>query len=418
MTEEIKSNINNPEMLEKLYRENQIAFESDFETAYPEIKDTELAKFWKARLEYTKSGDRIRIPAISEIATMIIVCLITVFLIKLPDLFQINLKASGFYEKNAAIIVFFGLTLFALWINKIENQRNLFLTALAFLIPLVYINLLPVGKSASVNLAYIHLPLLMWCLYGIVFTGFDVKSRSKRIDFIRFNGDLAIIYVIIAIAGGVLTVMTVGLFHAIGINIQKFYTNNIVVAGAVAAPVVGAFIIRNFTTLTNKIAPLLAAIFSPLVLVTLLVYLIAMAVSGKDPYNDRDFLVIFNVMLIGVMAIIVFSVSETSLIRNQKFNQSVLFMLSIITIVIDLIALSAIFYRLGEFGVTPNRLAIVVSNVLILLNLVIIMIDLFRINFRKKKFEIAEISVAKFIPVYLVWIMIVIFLFPLIFGMK
>jgi hypothetical protein len=190
------------------------------------------------------------------------------------------------------------------------------------------------------------------------------------------------------------------------------------VAGAVAAPVVSAFIIRNFTTLTNKIAPLIAAIFSPLVLVTLVVYLVAMAISGKDPYNDRDFLIIFNVMLIGVMGIIVFSVSETSLIRNQKFNQSVLFILSIVTIVIDLIALSAIFYRLGEFGLTPNRLAILVSNILILVNLVLIMIDLFRINFKKKEFIIVEMSVAKFIPIYLGWIVIVIFLFPLLFGMK
>ncbi len=175
------------------------------------------------------------------------------------------------------------MTLFTLWINKIENQRRLLLTAVAFLIPLVYINLLPVGKSASVNLAYIHLPLLMWCIYGIVFTGFDFKSRSKRIDFIRFNGDLVVIYAIIAIAGGILTVITVGLFHAIGINIQKFYTNNIVVAGAVAAPVVGVFIIRNFTTLTNRIAPLIAAVFSPLVLVTLVVYLVAMAISERIP---------------------------------------------------------------------------------------------------------------------------------------
>jgi len=377
-----------------------------------------MAKFWKARLDFTKTGDRTKILFLPELGTMIIVCLITVFLIKLPDLFKVDLEASNFYEKNTAIIVFLGMTLFTTWINKNGTRKQMLLTGLAFLIPLVYINLLPVYRSDSVNLAYIHLPLLMWCIYGIVFTGFDVKSRTKRIDFIRFNGDLAIIYAIIAIAGGALTVITVGLFHAIGINIQNFYMNNIVVAGAVAAPVVGAFIIRNFTTLTNKIAPLIAAIFSPLVLVTLVVYLVAMAISGKDPYNDRDFLIIFNVMLIGVMGIIVFSVSETSLIRNRKFNQSALFMLSIVTIVIDLIALSAIVYRLGEFGLAPNRMAIVVSNILILVNLVLIMIDLFRINFKKKEFVTVEMSVAKFIPIYLGWILIVIFLFPLIFGMK
>ena len=419
MIEEIKANIGNPEMLEKLYRNDRQAFEAGFEKIYPEIENTELAKFWKTRLEYNKKPDRMKIPALSEIVIMIIMCLITGFLIKIPDLFHIKFSDFIFYEKNAAIIVFFGLTLYTIWINRISGYKRLIMTVLAFLIPVIYINLLPsIEPGASVNLAYIHLPLLMWCIYGIVFTGFDFKNRSKRIDFIRYNGDLAIIYALIAIAGGLLTAITIGLFNAIGINIEKFYMENIVIIGSVAAPVVAAFIIKNYTTLINKTAPLIAAIFSPLVLITLLVYLIAIVVSGKDPYNDRDFLLIFNIMLLGVMGIIVFSVSETSVIKNKKFNELTLFILSIITIIIDLIALSAIFYRLGEYGVTPNRLAVLVSNILVLVNLVIIMTDLFRINFKRNEFRIVEMSVAKFLPVYLVWIIIVIFGFPVIFGMK
>ena len=419
MTEEIKANINNPEMLEKLYRTDPKAFKSGFDKIYPEIENTGLAKFWKARLEYSKTPDRIKMPDLSEIVVVIIVCVIAGFLIKIPDLFNIKFSDFIFYEKNAAIIVFLGLTLFAIWINRIFDPKRLLIIGLAFLIPVIYINFLPSNNPGnSVNLAYIHLPLLMWCIYGIVFTGFDLKNRSKRIDFIRYNGDLAIIFALIAIAGGLLTAITIGLFDAIGINIQNFYMENIVIVGAVSAPVVAAFIIKNYSVLTNKIAPLIAVIFSPLVLITLLVYLIAIVATGKDPYNDRDFLLIFNIMLLGVMGIIVYSVSETSEIKNQKFNSLILFVLSIVTIIIDLIALSAIFYRLGEYGLSPNRLAILVSNILILANLVIIMIDLFRINFKKNEFKIVEMSVAKFLPVYLIWIVIVIFGFPLIFGMK
>jgi len=419
MHDKIKANISNPEMLEKLYRNDRKGFESAFDKIYPEIENTEPAKFWKARLEYNKKPDRTKAFALSEIVIVIAVCLITAFLIKIPDLFHISFSDSVFYQKNAAIIVFFGLTLYTIWINRISDSKRLIMTALAFLIPVIYINLLPSNEpGASVNLAYIHLPLLMWCIYGIVFTGFDFRNRSKRIDFIRYNGDLAIIYALIAIAGGLLTVITIGLFNSIGLNIDKFYSENIVITGAVAAPVVTAFIIKNYPTLVNKTAPLIAGIFSPLVLITLIVFLITIVISGKDPYNDRDFLLIFNIMLLGVMGIIVFSVSETSVIKNQKFNELTLFILSIITIIIDLIALSAIFYRLGEYGLTPNRLAVLVSNILVLINLVLIMIDLFRINFKRKEFKIVEMSVAKFLPVYLVWIIIVIFGFPVIFGMK
>jgi hypothetical protein len=321
--------------------------------------------------------------------------------------------------KNAAIIVFAGLTLYAMWINRITQQLRILITAAAFLVPAIYINLLPSDQTSdAVNLVYIHLPLLMWFIFGFVATGYDFRNLGKRIDFIRFNGDMAIFYALIAIAGGILTAITIGLFESIGLRIEKFYSENIVMAGAAAAPVVAAFLIEKFPSLVNRTAPLIAAIFSPIVLLTLAIFLITIAVTGKDPYNDRNFLLIFNIMLLGVMAIIIFSVSETSVIKNQKFNAAVLFVLSLVTIIIDLIALSAIFYRLGEYGLTPNRLAVLVSNILVFINLVLIMADLFRINFQKKEFRIVETTVSKYLPVYLIWIIIVVFAFPAVFGLK
>jgi magnesium-transporting ATPase (P-type) len=143
-----------------------------------------------------------------------------------------------------------------------------------------------------------------------------------------------------------------------------------------------------------------------------------MAFSAKDPYHDRDFLLIFNIMLTGVMGIIVFSITEISITRKQKFNEMVLFILSIITLIINLIALSAIFYRLSEYGITPNRLAILGSNILIFGNLILIMIDLFKINFKKSELEKVEMTISKYLPIYILWILIVVFGFPLIFGMN
>jgi uncharacterized membrane protein len=170
--------------------------------------------------------------------------------------------------------------------------------------------------------------------------------------------------------------------------------------------------------LTNKIAPIIATIFSPLVLITLVIYLIAIPISGKDPYNDRNFLMIFNIMLLGVMAIIVFSVSEASGSIKRKFSELVLFILSLVTLIINLIALSAIFYRLGEFGLTPNRLAVLGSNIMIFVNLILITIDLFKINYKKAEPEKVELTISKYLPVYVIWVLIVVFGFPLFFGMK
>jgi hypothetical protein len=258
----------------------------------------------------------------------------------------------------------------------------------------------------------------MWCVFGLIYIDFNIKDQRKRIEFIRHNGDLAILGAIILIAGGALTGITVLLFHAIGINIEMFYFNNIVLIGLVSAPIVTTYIIENFNTLTDKFASIVASLFSPLVLFTLVVYLIAIIFSAKDPYNDRNFLLIFNIMLIGVMGIIVFSISETSIYAKQNFNRMVLLILSIITLIINLIALSAIFYRLSKYGLTPNRLAILVSNILIFGNLILITIDLFRINLKKSEPDKVELTISKYLPVYLLWIMIVVFGFPIIFGLK
>jgi len=419
MIEKIKENINNPEILERLYRDDRKSFESGFEKVYSEIENSEIAKFWKIRLDFDKPPDKIKKFSESDIFIMIAVCLLAGFLIKIPSLFNINLTNFLFYEKNAGIIVFFGLTLYAIWINRNFSQKRLVIILLAFIVPIIYINLLPSDRnSASINLAYIHLPLLMWCTYGLVFIDFNFKDKSKRIEYIRHNGDLAILVAIIMIAGGILAGITIGLFNAINIKIEKFYMDNVVIAGLVSVPIVATFIIKNYTIMTNKIAPVIANIFSPLVLLTLIIYLIAIAISGKDHYNDRDFLLIFNIMLLGVMGIIVFSISETSINRKQKFNEMILFILSIITVIIDLIALSAIFYRLVEYGVTPNRLAVLGSNILIFVNLVLIMIDLYKINFKEMVIEKVELTISKYLPIYIIWTLIVIFGFPVIFGIK
>ena len=419
MTEKIKEFINDPVKLEKLYREDKKSFESGFRNIYSEIEKTEMAKFWKIRLDFDKTPSKAKENYGTEILVLISVCLLTGFLIKIPDIFKINLIEFPFYEKNAGIIVFLGLTIYAFSVNRNISRKNIVITMLIFLVSIIYINLLPgFRQSASINLVYIHMPILMWCVYGLVFIDFEFKNYGKRIRYISHYGDLAIMGALILISGGLLTGITYGLFMAIGINIERFYSHYIILVGLVSAPIVTTFILKNSALVTNKIAPIIANIFSPLVLITLIIYLTAIAISGKDPYNNRDFLLIFNMMLIGVMGIIIFSVSETSVYGKQRFSEMVLFILSIVALIVNLIALSAIFYRLGEYGLTPNRLAILGSNILIFINLILIMVDLYKINFMKADLEKVELTVAKYLPLYIVWIIIVIFGFPLIFGMR
>jgi len=419
MPEKIKEIINNPEKLEKFYREDRRSFESDFEKIYPEIQNSETAKFWKTRLEYDNAANQLKKIFGPDLFIMAIVCLFAGFLIKIPEAFNFDGMRFHFIEKETGLIIFLALSLYSMVSDKRLSLTNIIVTLLIFIASGFYINLLPYSESSSsVKLVLIHMPLLLWCLYGLVYIGFDLTDYSRRTDYIKHNGDLAIVAGLIIIAGGILMAVSVALFDAIGIPIGKFYTTYIVQIGFVSAPVVSTFILKYYPALTNRIASIIANLFSPLVTVTLIIFLITMTVTGKDPYNDRDFLLIFNIMLIGVMAIIVFSVSETSLIRRQKFNELVLFILSIVTIIINLVALSAIFYRLGEFGFTPNRMAVLGSNILIFINLILITIDLCKINFKQSELESVELTISKYLPVYIIWTSFVVFILPFIFGMK
>jgi hypothetical protein len=95
MTEKIKENINDPEKLERLYREDKKSFESDFEKIYPEIEATEIAKFWKSRLDFDKTSVKTRIGFGTDVFIVIAICLVAGFLIKIPDLF--NISVTGFH---------------------------------------------------------------------------------------------------------------------------------------------------------------------------------------------------------------------------------------------------------------------------------------------------------------------------------
>src|SRR5690606_30658734 len=138
----------------------------------------------------------------------------------------------------------------------------------------------------------------------------------------------------------------------------------------------------------------------------------------KDPYYDRESLLIFNGLLIGVIALIFFSIAETSNTVKSYMEIMILFILSIVTIIVNGIALSAILFRISEWGFTPNRTAVLGSNILILVNLFLIATQLYRVL--SKKDDLAKVgkTIALYLPIYIIWTIIVTFLFPLLFGFK
>jgi hypothetical protein len=414
MKEEILTNLNDPKQLEKLYRSNKVQFKRDFSSAYPELKGNTLADFWNERLNY--DADEISWGTSNDLILVLVASLVAGLIAKLPQFFSIN--EDFFYPRNIGFVVFPILSTYFAWKNKLSTIKIVFIggTTLA---GLIFINSLPDNqKSDTLVLSCIHLGLFLWSVLGFAFVGGQENNEHKRLGFLKYNGDLVVMTGLILIAGLLMSGLTVGLFKLIGFNIENFYFQNVAIFGLAAAPIVGTYLTQTNPQLVGKVSPVIAKLFSPLVLVMLVVYLIAMVYSAKNPYNNREFLIIFNALLVGVMAIIFFSVAEMSKSTKSNIQVWILFLLSAMTIIVNCVALSAILFRISEWGFTPNRTAILGGNILILVNLVLVTAKIFKAVSRKEDVNEVGKVIASYLPIYFIWTIIVTFIFPLIFAFK
>jgi hypothetical protein len=409
---DLLKHIRDPRALEQLYRTDKPEFKRSFRQVYPEIKGLEVAEFWNERLK--DESDAITWGSRREILWVVAGIIIAGLLAKIPEFFSID--EEFFYPRNISFILLPLLTAFFAWKNKLSQNTKAVLIGITGIL-LVYINSLPGKDYDTLFLACIHLPLICWGLLGVAYSGPELKNWKKRLGFLRFNGEAAVLSVLIGIAAFLMSAISINLFMLIGVEIEDFWAQYVAAFGLPAIPILGTYLSHTNPQLVNKVSPVIAKIFSPLVLVMLTIYLIAIVVTGQDPYNDRDFLLFFNLLLIGVMALIFFSVAEGSRQKNAA-GTWVLFLLSVVTIIVNGIALSAIIFRISEWGITPNRLAVLGGNLVILVHLLIVTWKLYLA--RSKKFELDQVgkSIVSYLPLYMAWSAIVVFLFPLIFGFK
>ena len=414
MKTEILSNLDNPQQLEKLYRGNKSAFRQSFNRLYPELQDNHLADFWHQRLNF----DREEIFSInrSELMFVLVAALIAGTCAKLPQILSID--EEFFYPRNLGFLVFPFLSAYFIRKNGLSGKTVAILAGLMGF-ALLFINFLPDNpKSDTLILSCIHLGVFLWAVTGVSFVGGDIKSYKERLGYLRYNGDLVVMSTLLLISGGILTAITIGLFELIGYRIEEYYFQYIVIFCLPAVPLIGTVLTQNIPELVQKVSPIIARLFSPLVLIMLLVYLGAIVFSGKDPYNDREFLIIFNVLLVGVMALVFFSVAERAKATSNRYEIMVLFLLSVVTILVNGIALSAIVFRISEWGITPNRMAVLGANVLMLIHLMLIASKLVKVLTRDANLTEVGKSISAYLPVYWAWTAVVTFLFPLLFGFR
>lgn len=396
--------------LENLYRERPEAFRSWLADAMLTMPDSKVLAVWKERLDYSETGSRLRKKPV----------LISMLLLAAAAGITARLALTFFDGRAVLPVNIISCTLASIAalfaIGKPSRRIILLIIAASFIFPVIFLNLLPSGPADSITLSYLHLPILLWTALGLAYTGDAYRSVEARLSFLRFNGQSAVVYLSMAAAGILLTVLTNTLFGIIGLDISEFYFRNIVLIGAASLAVVAAYLASGSIKLARAIAPYLARLFSPLVLATLIVYLSVSAWIGKNPLLDRDFLLSFNFILVAALAVTVFSITERGEGSGRQAGDYVNAALIALSIAVDCIALFSILFRLASYGITPNRVAVLGMNLAVLANLFLVLVSYVRFLAGGSDVSPVQKAVTGYLPVYGAWACVVVFLFPIIFS--
>jgi hypothetical protein len=154
----------------------------------------------------------------------------------------------------------------------------------------------------------------------------------------------------------------------------------VVPSGAAAAIIVAAWLVEAKKSVIENIAPVLTTIFTPLFAVMLVVATVGYLIVGAghplgehvfafgQPFN-RDLLIAFDALLLVVLALVLYGISARDSLKPVGITDALRLVTLIAAIVLDLLVLGSMLARIGDYGFTPNRVAALAVNVILLADL-------------------------------------------------
>ena len=234
----------------------------------------------------------------------------------------------------------------------------------------------------------------------------------------RFSGEWFIYYALIAAGGGVLTGITVFIFGAIGLDVEVLLTGWVIPCCAMGAVIIAGWLVEAKQSVIENMAPVLTLLFTPLFTLMLLAFLGTMVWTGTGIEVERDVLIGFDLLLVLMVGLLLYAISARDPQAEPGFFDGLQLLLVICALLVDALALWAILARISEFGFTPNRVAALGENLILVVNLGGSAVLYARFLRRQVEFTPLERWQTAYLPVYAVWAWVVVVLFPLVFGFQ
>ncbi|WIN00359.1 permease prefix domain 1-containing protein [Actinoplanes oblitus] len=377
-------------------------------------------RLWKQLMFLGDSGDTATKATLRRDLIAMLVCAAGAALsIKVPALFGQHFDDEGtFYETNVALFTLPWLAGFLAWRRRAGLRLCAVLVAL-FALGVAGANFYPVADdSQSVNLIGSHLPIALWFVVGLAYVSDEVRSSRRRMDFIRFSGEWFVYLVLIALGGGVLIVFLTSTFDAIGLGADDFITYWLVPCGGMAAVVVAGWLVEAKQGVIENIAPVLTRLFTPLFAVVLLAFLVATGLTHGGIDVERENLVMFDLLLAIVLGLLLYSISARNPLAPRGTFDVLQLVLVVSALVIDALVLLTMTGRIAEYGTTPNNTAALGENIVLLANLAWAAWLLFSFVRRRAGFPAIERWQTTYLPVFAVWMWVVVLVLPPVFNFR
>ena len=373
-------------------------------------------RLWKQLVVVAPDSEEPRKRAMTEAFVALGLAVAAALLIKMPALFGLDLdEDAGFYARNASLFVLPLLAGYFVWKRRVSTATVRWL-AVAFAVAGVLANVYPFAQGGSTEaLTALHMPIALWLVVGVAYASDRWNEVAGRMDFIRFSGELLIYYVLIALGGGVLIGFMAMIFQAIGIDIEPIF-ELWVPSAALGAVVVASWLVEAKQSVIENMAPVLTRLFTPLFAAVLLTFLGTMLWTGNAINIERDVLIAFDLLLVIVLALLLYSISARDPLSPPGVFDVLQVVLVVSALLADAVALWAIAARITEFGFTPNRVAALGENVLLLVNLAWSAVLYVRFLSRRGSFASLERWQTNYLPVYALWAAIVVIAFPPLFA--
>jgi hypothetical protein len=375
-------------------------------------------RLWKQLVVLPSDSGEPRAWARTDAIVAFCLAIAAALIIKVPALFGIQLddKGAGFYGRNLSLFLLPLLTGYFVWKRRLD--RNVLLwPAVAFVVAGVVANAYPFAPHGHTEaLTALHLPIALWLVVGIAYAGGRWGQVDGRMNFIRFSGELFIYYVLIALGGGVLTGLMAMTFQAIGINVEPFIQSWLLPCGAAGAVLVASWLVEAKQSVIENMAPVLTRLFTPLFAALLVTFLVTLVWTGRGVDIQRNALIAFDLLLVVVLGLLLYSVSARDPQSPPGAFDLMQVALVVSALLADAVALGAIAARITEFGFTPNRVAALGENVVLLVNLAWSAVLYVRFLRGRGSFSGLERWQTDYLWVYAAWAAIVVIVFPPTFG--